>query len=324
MTKTIPDTVASARRTLTTEIAGLSALEKALDGPLADALERAVTRIRDISGRVIVTGVGKSGHVGAKIAATLASTGTPAFFVHPSEANHGDLGMIARDDAVLALSWSGETTELKGTLAYSKRFNIPLIALTAGTSSTLAQHADIVLALPRETEACPHNLAPTTSSLMTLAVGDAIAIALLESRAFTADHFSVFHPGGQLGARLLHVRDVMHTGDEIPLVPLGAPMTDAIMKISEKGFGCVGVVDRDQLAGIITDGDLRRNLSTDLLREKVDDVMTAKPQTVGPDLLALEALDILNRRAITALMVTEAGRPVGVIHLHDLLRVGVA
>lgn len=318
------DPVASARRTLTTEIAGLSSLAAALDGPLAQALSQTVARIRDIKGRVIVTGVGKSGHIGAKIAATFASTGTPAFFVHPSEANHGDLGMIARDDAILALSWSGETTELKGTLAYSKRFGIPLIALTAGADSTLAKHADIVLALPREGEACPHNLAPTTSSLMTLAVGDAIAVALLESRNFTPDHFSVFHPGGQLGARLLHVADVMHTGDDIPLVPLGAPMTDAIMKISEKGFGCVGVVADENLAGIITDGDLRRHLSQDLLRETVDDVMTANPQTVQPDMLALEAMDVLNKRAITALMVTEEGKPVGVLHLHDLLRVGIA
>ncbi|MEM9733183.1 MAG: KpsF/GutQ family sugar-phosphate isomerase [Pseudomonadota bacterium] len=324
MAESTLNTLSSARRTLTTEIAGLSALEMALDGPLAQALDQAVACIREISGRVIVTGVGKSGHIGAKIAATLASTGTPAFFVHPSEANHGDLGMIARDDAILALSWSGETTELKGTLAYSKRFNIPLIALTAGAESTLAQHADIVLVLPREAEACPHNLAPTTSSLMTLAVGDAIAIALLESRAFTPDNFSVFHPGGQLGARLLHVRDVMHTGEEVPLVPLGAPMTEAIMKISEKGLGCVGVVADGKLAGIITDGDLRRNLSTDLLRERVNDVMTPKPQTISPNLLAQEALDILNKRAITALMVTDNGTPVGVVHLHDLLRVGVA
>lgn len=318
------DPITSARRTLATEAAGLNALAEALEKELAQPFEQVVATLRDINGRVIVTGVGKSGHIAAKIAATLASTGTPAFFVHPSEANHGDLGMIARDDAIIAISWSGETTELKGTLDYSKRFNIPLVALTADGNSTLGKHADVVLALPRLKEACPHNLAPTTSSLMLLATGDAIAVALLESRNFTADHFSIFHPGGQLGAKLSLVRDIMHSGDSLPLINSGSMMTEAIMQISQKGFGCVGVVSDGKLLGIITDGDLRRHLSTDLLGEIVDDVMTRDPQTVGPDLLAAEALDLLNRRSITAVMVTEAGSPVGILHLHDLLRVGVA
>jgi arabinose-5-phosphate isomerase len=316
--------IASAKRTLQIESVGMAALANAFDNGLADPFHKAIATFRDIQGRVIVTGVGKSGHIATKLAATLASTGTPAFFVHSTEANHGDLGMIARDDAILAISWSGETTELRGTLDYSKRFSIPLVALTADANSTLAQHADVVLALPREKEACPHNLAPTTSSLMLLALGDAIAVALLESRAFTADQFSVFHPGGQLGAKLLHARDLMHSGDSLPLVDSGTQMMEAILQISQKGFGCVGVVKEGLLIGIITDGDLRRSLSSSLLDEVVDDVMTAGPQTISPDILAAEALEILNSRHITALMVTEDQKPVGIVHLHDLLRVGAA
>lgn len=315
--------IQSALRTLKTEQAGLTALTQAFSNGLESEFVKALDIIRNVEGRVIVTGVGKSGHIAAKIAATLASTGTPAFFVHATEANHGDLGMISRDDAVFAISWSGETTELSGTLDYSKRFSIPLIAVTANRESTLARHADAVLALPKEKEACPHNLAPTTSSLMQLAIGDAIAVALLESRSFTAGEFSVFHPGGQLGAQLLHIRDIMHTGDAIPLVQTATLMTEAILQISEKGLGCAGVVENNLLIGIITDGDLRRHLSTSLLAETVDDIMTANPQTIQPDMLAVEALEILNQRAITALMVTEQGKPVGIIHFHDLLRIGV-
>lgn len=314
----------SAKRTLQTENAGLNALTHAFDNGLAEPFAKAVETLRDIRGRVIVTGVGKSGHIAAKIAATLASTGTPSFFVHSTEANHGDLGMIARDDAILAISWSGETSELRGTLDYSKRFSIPLVALTADKESTLAKHADVLLALPREKEACPHNLAPTTSSLMVLAMGDAISIALLESRSFTADQFSVFHPGGQLGAKLLHVRDVMHTGDELPLVETNTLMTEAIIQISEKGLGCVGVVDAGKLIGIVTDGDLRRHLSTSMLGESVNDIMTKNPQTISPDMLTAEVLELLNSRKITALFVTEDDAPTGIVHLHDLLRVGVA
>ena len=316
----------SAKRTLEIESAGMSALAKAFDNGLAGPFSDAIATFRDIQGRVIVTGVGKSGHIATKIAATLASTGTPAFFVHSTEANHGDLGMIARDAAILAISWSGETTELRGTLDYSKRFSIPLVALTADPNSTLAQHADVVLTLPREKEACPHNLAPTTSSLMVLALGDAIAVALLESRAFTADQFGVFHPGGQLGAKLLRVRDLMHTDEALPLVDSGTQMMEAILQISEKGFGCVGVMKDGLLIGIITDGDLRRSLSTSLLDEKVDDVMTVNPQTVDGDMLTAEALELINSREvkITALWVTEDKKPVGILHLHDLLRVGAA
>ncbi len=314
----------SAQRTLETEAAGMNSLTAAFNAELREPFSKAIEIFRKIEGRVIVTGIGKSGHIAAKIAATLASTGTPAFYVHSTEANHGDLGMIARDDAILALSWSGETSELLGTLDYSKRFSIPLVALTADADSTLAQHAEVVLALPREKESCPHNLAPTTSSLLMLAMGDAIAVSLLESRNFTADQFSVFHPGGQLGAKLMRVKDIMHSGDELPLVHNNTLMTEAIIQISQKGFGCVGVVDDERLIGIITDGDLRRHLSTSLLGETVDDIMTASPKTVEPSLLAAEALELLNSRQITTVFVTDDDRPVGIIHLHDLLRVGVA
>lgn len=318
-------TVQSALRTIGTEQAGIASLAEAFMGELAGRFDEAVKSIRKIKGRVIVTGMGKSGHIAAKIAATLASTGTPAFFVHPSEANHGDLGMIARDDAIIALSWSGEAQELRGTIDYSKRFNIPLIAITAGEKSTLGTHADIVLALPREKEACPHNLAPTTSAIMQLGMGDALAIALLENREFSAGDFSVFHPGGKLGAQLLRISEIMHKGSDIPLINSGAQMTEAIMQISGKGFGCVGVTDEaGSLIGIVTDGDLARHLSTTLLKETVDDIMTRDPQTVQPDMLALEALDILNKKAIGALIVTTGTKPVGIVSFHDLLRVGVA
>ena len=319
------DIISSAIRTLKTEQAGLVALVEAFVPPLSDEFIKAVETIKNIKGRVIVTGVGKSGHIGTKIAATLASTGTTAFFVHSSEANHGDLGMIGRDDAIIALSWSGETTELKGVLAYSKRFNIPLIAITSKRDSTLGKEADIALAVPKEKEACPHNLAPTTSALMQLAIGDALAIALLENRGFTAGDFRTFHPGGQLGASLTYIRDIMHSGDRIPLVSSGTQMTEAIMQISEKGFGCVGVVDESgHLAGIITDGDLRRNLKTDLLGEMVDSVMTANPKTIQGDMLAISAMEILDNSSITALMVTDDNKPVGIVHFHDLLKIGVA
>jgi arabinose-5-phosphate isomerase len=269
--------------------------------------------------------MGKSGHVARKIAATLASTGTPAFFVHAADASHGDLGMITSDDVMLALSWSGETEELKDLITYSRRFRISLIAITVNAESTLGQAADIVLTLPAASEACPHNLAPTTSSLMQLALGDALAMALLETRGFTALDFGVFHPGGRLGAALKFVRDVMHSGEAVPLIKRGAPMSEAIVEMSAKGFGCVAVTDKDgKLAGVITDGDLRRHMRVDLLQAPVDAVMTASPKTVRPDQLASEALQILNSSKITALMVVDSGRPVGIVHFHDLLRAGVA
>ncbi len=317
------DDVSPAIRTLRMDAAGLQAMENALAGPMHEPFQRTCEMISNAEGRVIVTGMGKSGHVGAKVAATLASTGTPAFFVHPAEASHGDLGMITPHDVILALSWSGETAELRNIVFYSRRFRVPFIAMTSRPDSTLAQYADISLVMPRVEEACPHGLAPTTSTLMQLALGDALAIALLESRGFTADDFLKFHPGGSLGANLTHVRDVMHRGDRLPLAPVGTPMGEALLLISQKGFGCLGVTDKHgRLAGIITDGDLRRHLTGDIFSHNVEDVMTPDPKTIAPDALVASALDILNSAAITALLVVERNKPVGIVHLHDLLRIG--
>ncbi len=320
------DAIASALRTLDAEGSGVAAIAAALQGPLGSAFAAAVALILEAKGRVIVTGLGKSGHVARKIAATFASTGTPAFFVHSAEASHGDLGMITADDVIVALSWSGEQPEMKNLITYAKRFRIALIAMTAESESTLSKAADVALTLPKAREACPHNLAPTTSSLMLLALGDALAIALLEGRGFTSVDFSVLHPGGKLGAMLKYVRDLMHAGDSVPLRPLGTKMSDALVEMSSKGFGCVGIVDgRGHIVGIVTDGDLRRHIMRpDLMTALVDDVMTKNPKTIRPDLLASEALEILNSSKITALIVTQAKKPVGIVHLHDLLRAGVA
>ena len=317
--------VTSALRTLDVEGSGISAIATALQGSLGPAFAAAVDLIRQAKGRVIVTGLGKSGHVARKIAATLASTGTPAFFVHAAEASHGDLGMITPDDVIIALSWSGEQPEMKNLITYAKRFRIALIAMTADCESTLSKAADLALTLPKAREACPHNLAPTTSSLMLLALGDALAIALLEGRGFTSVDFSVLHPGGKLGAMLKYTRDLMHSGDAVPLKPIGTRMSDALVEMSSKGFGCVGIVDaRGAIVGIVTDGDLRRHMRPDLMTALVDDVMTKNPKTIARDLLASEALEILNASKITALIVTDANRPVGIVHLHDILRAGVA
>ncbi|MEX0842355.1 MAG: KpsF/GutQ family sugar-phosphate isomerase, partial [Xanthobacteraceae bacterium] len=304
---------------------GIAAMTAAIGDGLGAAFVQTVELIRGIRGRVIVTGMGKSGHIGHKIAATLASTGTPAFFVHPAEAGHGDLGMITRDDAVMALSWSGETAELKSLIDYSRRFRIPLIAVTAKADSTLGAAADIVLALPQAREACPHNLAPTTSSLMQLVLGDALAVALLESRGFTAIDFGILHPGGQLGAQLKFVRDIMHKGDAVPLAALGTRMSEAVVEMSAKGFGTVAIVDaEDRLVGIITDGDMRRHMRPNLLDARVEEVMTPNPKTIGPDQLASEALEVLNSLQINTLIVEQNGKPVGFLHFQDLLRAGVA
>jgi arabinose-5-phosphate isomerase len=315
--------IASALRTVTTEQAGMAALAEALKAGLAEPFGRAVETLSVISGRVIVTGVGKSGHIGSKIAATLASTGTPAFFVHPSEANHGDLGMIARDDAIIALSWSGESFELKGIVSYARRFAIPLIAVTAGEASALAREANVVLSLPRAPEACPHGLAPTTSTLLQLAIGDALAVALLEARGFTADHFRTFHPGGQLGANLTHVGEIMHGGDEMPVVPLGTKMPEAVMMLARKRFGCVCIIDGEgRLVGIVTDGDLARNLHRNMSELAVEDIMTRQPKTVKPQTLAGAAMGLLNDHHISALIVVDGDKPAGIVHFHDLLRIG--
>jgi arabinose-5-phosphate isomerase len=326
--QTEPDAaVQSALRTLDAEGSGITALTVALQSGLGPAFAAAADLIRNARGRLIITGLGKSGHIGRKIAATFASTGTPAFFVHAGEASHGDLGMITPDDVILALSWSGEQPEMKNLITYAKRFRIALIAMTSDAASTLSVAADVALALPRAREACPHNLAPTTSSLMMLALGDALAIALLEGRGFSRKDFSELHPGGKLGAMLKFVRDLMHTGDAVPLKPLGTQMSDALVEMSSKGFGCVGIVDANgDLVGIITDGDLRRHMRPDLMTAAVDEVMTIHPKTTSPDTLAIELLDTLNssQPRITVLIVAEGSKPVGIVHVHDILRAGVA
>jgi len=318
--------IASAVRTLGVEADGLNALSAALRDGLGRSFIAAVGLIRAASGRVVVTGMGKSGHIGRKIAATLASTGTPAFFVHAGDAGHGDLGMIAPEkDVLLALSWSGETAELKSLIEYASRHNVPVIAVTAQNGSTLGKAADVVLTLPDAREACPHNLAPTTSSLMQLAIGDALAIALLESRGFTATDFGMLHPAGRLGAMLKFARELMHAGDTMPLKPLGTRMSDAVVEMTAKGLGCVGILDaHGMLVGIITDGDLRRHMEPGLLDRKVDEVMTRNPKTARPDQLATEVLEMLNAAKITTLFVADGRKPIGVLHMHDLLRAGVA
>jgi arabinose-5-phosphate isomerase len=316
----------SGKRTVSIERRALEALERAFDDGLAGPFTRAIEMIGENTGRVIVTGVGKSGHIGTKIAATFASTGTPAFFVHAAEANHGDLGMIAGDDVVLAISKGGESAELKSIISYTRRFSIPLIAMTCSPQSSLATAADIALLIPNEEEACPNGLAPTTSTMMQLALGDALAIALLDARGFTATDFHVFHPGGKLGASLMHVADIMHTGDRLPLVAQGTSVPAAIKVLSHKHFGCVGVLDAEgRLCGIVTDGDMSRNLSRNLAELTVDDIMTRAPKTVRPTILATAALALLEQYKIGALMVIDdEQRPIGLVHFHDLLRIGVA
>jgi len=314
--------LAVARRVIRAEIEGLEQLARTLDGAFCAALDFCAAA----RGRLIVTGIGKSGHVARKIAATLASTGTPAQFVHAAEASHGDLGMIGVDDVILALSNSGESAELADVVAYSRRFEIPLVAITGGRGSSLAQAADVVLALPHAAEACPMGLAPTTSTTVMLAIGDALAIALLERKGFSSADFQLFHPGGRLGRRLLRVRDIMHAGDEVPLVAPDAPMSEAILVMSAKSFGCIGVRGEGRkLVGVITDGDLRRHMDDGLLGRTVAEIMHRDPKTITAGQLAAEALGVMNRFAITALFVVdEAMRPAGFLHMHDCLRAGVA
>ena len=317
--------VLSAIRTLENERQGLQALEDAIRATagLGAAFSEAVERIAAASGRVIVTGMGKSGHVGRKIAATLASTGQPASFVHPAEASHGDLGMVQNGDIVLAMSWSGETVELAAIVTFAKRYAIPLIAMTANAESALGREADVCLTLPNVNEACPNGLAPTTSTTMQLVLGDALAIALLEGRGFTAHDFRALHPGGQLGARLARVRDVMHTGERVPRIDVNARMSEAIVEMTSKGFGCVAVFEGgDRLVGIVTDGDLRRHLKADFsLETPVASVMTRKPRMIAPDALVEEALESISHK-ISALLVAEKGAVVGIVHFHDLMRIG--
>jgi arabinose-5-phosphate isomerase len=318
------------RRVLGVEGEAIGALARSLD----QRFSRAVDLIMQAQGRLIVSGMGKSGHVGNKIAATFASTGTPAQFVHPGEASHGDLGFITRNDAALLLSNSGKTSELTDVIEFTRREGIPLIAITGGADSLLAQHADVALILPPAPEACPMGLAPTTSTTMQLALGDALAVAVMKRRGFTADDYRVLHPGGSLGRRLVRVADIMHTGTELPLVARETAMSDVLIEMTSKRFGCVGVTnDSGGLLGVITDGDLRRHMQGDLLKRRAHEVMTANPRLVRSGALGGEALRLMNQHAVpvTCLFVIEddavgaaAPRPVGIVHVHDCLRAGVA
>lgn len=307
----------TARHVITTEAEGLNRLAAALD----DSFSRAIEVILAAKGRVIVSGMGKSGHIGRKIAATLASTGTPAQFVHPAEASHGDLGMVTQSDVALVLSNSGETPEIADIVAHTRRFSIPLIGVAGRPDSTLLRQADVALVLPESPEACGTGIVPTTSTTMTLALGDALAVALMEHRKFTPDHFRTFHPGGKLGAKLSRVGDLMHR--DLPLVTQSAPMSEALLIISQKGFGVTGVVDdQGMLVGIITDGDLRRHMQG-LLEQTAAQVMTPDPRRIHPDALAEAALAQMQGSKITSLFVVEDHRPVGILHIHDFLRIGV-
>lgn len=313
--------LAVGRDVLAQEVAALSSLHESLGEPF----EQAVALLAATRARIVVSGMGKSGHIARKIAATLSSTGQPALFVHPAEASHGDLGMITADDAVLLLSKSGETTEMTTLLHYARRFAMPLVAITTKPQSTLAQNADICLLLPPTSEACPMGLAPTTSTTMMLALGDAIAIALLVNRGFSNQDFYRFHPGGNLGTQLKRVTHIMHTGDSLPLGKPQDPMSDILLTMTAKGFGCVGIVDADnRLIGVITDGDLRRHMVPHLLTLDASHVMTVAPKTVDPSILMGEALAFMNEKKVTSLFVVDGeARVLGVIHIHDFLRTGV-
>ncbi|RVP94678.1 KpsF/GutQ family sugar-phosphate isomerase [Sinorhizobium meliloti] len=315
-------------RTLTTASNGIKALADHLTGDqaFAAALVDAVELMGDGDGRVVVSGVGKSGHIGRKIAATLASTGTSAYFVHPTEASHGDLGMITARDALVLLSWSGETAELANMLTYAKRFKVPIVSISSNRESTLARNSEIALVLPKVPEACPHGLAPTTSAMLQLAVGDALAIALLERRGFSAEDFKTFHPGGKLGAQLRLVQELAHGTGQMPLLCVGRPMSEAVIEMSAKGFGVVGITDESgKLIGVITDGDLRRHMAGDLLAQPVQEVMSRNPRVVRSDVLASAAMEFMEEHQVTVLfLVDEARAPVGILHIHDLLRAGVA
>ena len=315
------DFIAIGRRVIADEAEALARL----DAALGDSFAAAVTTLLAAKGRVIVSGMGKSGHIARKIAATFASTGTPSHFVHPAEASHGDLGMMTRGDVVLVLSNSGETPELADLVAYTRRFDIPLIGVAGRAGSTLLRQADIAIVLPDVPEACRQGIVPTSSTTMTLALGDALAIALMEHRAFTPENFREFHPGGKLGARLSKVADLMHRGAAMPIVAPDAPMADALLTMTQKGFGVVGIsADGERLAGIITDGDLRRHMDG-LLQRTAAEVMTPDPLTVPTEALAERAVAIMNARKITTLFaVDDAGRLAGLLHIHDCLRAGIA
>jgi len=315
--------IKTGRRVLETEITALQSLAKGLNDSFANCVEA----LAIIKGRIVLSGVGKSGHVARKIAATLASTGSPAIYIHPTEASHGDMGMITVDDAVIALSRSGETQELADLIGYSRRFSIPLIAMTAKANSTLGSAADHVLNLPNAPEACAETRAPTTSTTLQIALGDALAVALLEAKGFTATDFKTFHPGGALGASLATVSDLMHSGEHLPLVPAGTTISEALITMNTKGFGCVGILDsRGTLSGLITDGDIRRHLSSDLTHRSVTDIMTTSPKSTHADELAANALRRMTSQPpkVMQMFVLENKKPIGIVHMHDFLRAGLA
>ena len=310
--------IESAQKALSDEIEGLSLLKEFFNSDF----EKAVDAIFNSKGKVVVTGVGKSGHIGRKISATLSSTGTPSYFIHPTEASHGDMGMIEEKDIILAISWSGETTELGNIVKYALENKIKLIGLSSNKESHLAKSSNIALNIPMVEEACPNGLAPTTSTTMQLVIGDAIAISLLNIRDFNKDNFRSLHPGGQLGAALAVVKDVMHSGESLPTIDIGSPMSEALIKISEKGFGRIGVISNNSLEGIITDGDLRRHMGPEILNNKVESIMPKSPQMVSSTLLVSDALKLINNLGIQGLFVTDDGKtPIGFVNFHDLIRV---
>lgn len=314
--------ILSAQRTIEKEIEALKMLSESMD----ENLTKAIDLIEKSKGKLIISGMGKPGHISKKIAATLASTGTPSFFMHPAEASHGDLGMLTNDDIVLMISNSGETKELSDMIIYCKRYNIPLIAMTKNKDSSLGKAADILLHLPSVKEACPLGLAPTSSTTIMIALGDVIAVALLERKEFSKTDFNQRHPGGKLGSILQKVSDLMHKGTALPLVPEDASMQDALIEMTTKMLGCVGIIDKENnLLGILTDGDLRRMISTEnLLSKKAAELMIKSPKVITKDALAGEAVSIMNDKKIGQLFVLEGTKPVGVIHLHDCLKAGVA
>ncbi len=326
MSKIGENAMLSALKTVQIEQDALATLALALrQSDLRKAFMSAIEAIEATSGRLIVTGMGKSGLIGRKIAATMTSTGTPSLFIHPGEASHGDLGMITPDDIVLALTWSGETTELGDIIAYSRRFGVKLLVVTANSNSTAGRAADICLTLPRVKEACPNELAPTSSTTLQAVIGDALAIALVEERGFTKSDFQVFHPGGRLGAQLTTVQQIMGTGDAIPVVPAGATLMDATYEMSRKRYGSTAVVNEEgELVGAFTDGDLRRSFASNHLHDDIASHMTPNPLAVTPATLSSDALRIMNENAVTVLFVCEDKQLLGAVHLHDVLRAGVA
>ena len=316
----VNDTIARARRVLGLEMDGLASLAAALD----HSFVRAIEALEKTTGRIVVTGMGKSGHVAHKMAATLSSTGRPAVFIHPAEASHGDLGKLSDADAVLAFSNSGETPELADIVAYTRRLKLPLVIVSSNAAGSLVEQADVALILPAAEEACAIGMAPTTSTTMMMALGDALAVVLMERVGFTADHFKLLHPGGRLGKRLLKVSDIMHSGDGLPLARPSQTMAEVLPEMTAKSLGCVGVVDdKGRLTGVVTDGDLRRHMGDDPLSRRVGDIMTKSPASIRPTALASEAVSVMNERKITNLFVTEKDRAVGLIHIHDCLRAGV-